>query len=68
MTNGGPESKGETIVTTIEVDKKLFLDFKALCVLKELKISEEIENLIRKRVEELSKRLDFPSSNGTEKS
>lgn len=68
MSNGESESKDETIVTTIEIEKKLFLDFKALCVLKELKISEEIENLIRKRVEELSKKMDFPSGNGTAKS
>ncbi len=57
MSNGDPD----TVVTTIEVNKKLFLDFKALCVLKELKISEEIENLIKKRVEELSKNVDFPA-------
>ena len=57
MSNGDQE----TIVTTIEVNKKLFLDFKALCVLKELKLSEEIESLIRKRVEELSKKLEFPT-------
>lgn len=59
MVNGGEE---ETIVTTIEVNKKVFLDFKALCVLKEFKLSEEIGSLIKKRVEELSKKVDFPAA------
>jgi len=45
----------ETITTTIEVSKELFLKFKALCVLKELTISGEIEKLIRSRVDELTK-------------
>ncbi|MFH1978761.1 MAG: hypothetical protein ABIJ92_05530 [Candidatus Aenigmatarchaeota archaeon] len=44
-----------TITTTIEVDKKLFLNFKSLCVLKEKKLSNEIEGLIKKRVEEMKK-------------
>jgi len=44
----------ETITTTIEVDKELFLKFKALCVLNETTISGEIEKLIRKRVEEMA--------------
>ncbi len=57
-----PNGDADTIVTTIEINKKTFLDFKALCVLKELKLSEEIENLIKKRVEELSKKLEFPST------
>jgi hypothetical protein len=57
-----PEQKPETITTTIEVDKELFLKFKALCVLKELKISSEIERLIKRRVEELSESTDLPSS------
>jgi len=45
----------QTITTTIEVEKELFLKFKALCVLKELKISGEIEKLIRGWVEEAEK-------------
>jgi len=56
------EEKPDTITTTIEIEKELFLKFKALCVLKELKISSEIERLIRKRVEELSESADLPSS------
>jgi hypothetical protein len=56
------EHKPETITTTIEVEKDLFLKFKALCVLKELKISSEIERLIKRRVEELSGSTDLPSS------
>jgi hypothetical protein len=55
-----PEQKPETITTTIEIEKELFLKFKALCVLKELKISSEIERLIKKRVEELSESTDLP--------
>ena len=57
-----PEQKPETITTTIEIEKDLFLKFKALCVLKELKISSEIERLIKRRVEELSESTDLPSS------
>jgi hypothetical protein len=53
------EGKPETITTTIEVDKDLFLKFKALCVLKQLTISGEIEKLIKKRVDELSEGLEF---------
>ncbi|MBI4181680.1 MAG: hypothetical protein HY520_01805 [Candidatus Aenigmarchaeota archaeon] len=49
-----PESRPETMTTTIEVDKELFLKFKALCVLNETTISGEIEKLIRKRVEQLA--------------
>jgi len=45
--------KEEKIRTTINIDKKVFLKFKSLCALKELKLSDEIENLIRKRIEEL---------------
>jgi hypothetical protein len=56
-----PEQKPETITTTIEIEKDLFLKFKALCVLKELKLSSEIERLIRKRVEELSEGTDLLS-------
>lgn len=43
----------EKIRTTIIVNKKLFLKFKSLCALNELKISEEIEKLIKKKIEEL---------------
>ena len=57
-----PEQKPDTITTTIEIEKDLFLKFKALCVLKELKISSEIERLIKRRVEELSESTDLPSS------
>jgi hypothetical protein len=56
-----PEQKPETITTTIEIEKDLFLKFKALCVLKELKISSEIERLIKRRVEELSESTELPS-------
>ena len=51
-----PEEKqvAETITTTIEIDKELFLKFKALCVLNEMTLSSEIEKLIKKRVEQLS--------------
>ena len=45
----------ETITTTIEVDKELFLKFKALCVLKELKISGEIGKMIGRWVDETEK-------------
>ena len=53
----GTESP-ETITTTIEVDKDLFLKFKALCVLNETTLSREIEKLIKKRVEQLTIRQD----------
>ena len=49
------QDQPETVTTTIEVEKELFLKFKALCVLKELKISGEIEKLIRRWVEEAEK-------------
>ncbi len=52
----------ETITTTIEVTKDMFLKFKALCVLKELTISGEIEKLIKRRVDELSKTTDIIQS------
>ncbi len=48
------EAGQETITTTIEVNKELFLKFKALCVLKELTISGEIEKLIKSRVDQLT--------------
>jgi len=48
--------KPETITTTIEIDKDVFLKFKALCVLNETTLSGEIEKLIKKRVEQLSSR------------
>lgn len=60
--SNGESADSETVVTTIEINKKLFLDFKAFCVLKELKISEEIESLIRRRVEELAKKTTLPST------
>ena len=53
--------EAETITTTIEINKDLFLMFKALCVLKELTLSGEIEKLIKKRVDELSKTSDLPA-------
>jgi len=55
-----PEEKetAETTTTTIEVDKEIFLKFKALCVLNETTISGEIEKLLRKRVEQLSNKGD----------
>jgi hypothetical protein len=37
----------EKLTTTIEVDKELFLKFKALCVLKEAKMSGVIEEMIK---------------------
>ena len=48
------QEKPETITTTIEVDKDLFLKFKAFCVLNETTISGEIEKLLRKRVEQMA--------------
>jgi hypothetical protein len=48
--------KPETITTTIEVDKDMFLKFKAFCVLNEITISGEIEKLLRKRVEQMANR------------
>ncbi len=48
------EEKQETITTTIEISKDLFLKFKSLCVLNEATISGEIEKMIKKRVEQLS--------------
>ena len=44
----------ETITTTIEVNKELFLKFKSICVLRELKLSEIIEKMIRKWVDDNS--------------
>jgi hypothetical protein len=49
----------ETMTTTIEVDKDLFLKFKALCVLNETTISKEVERLIKERVAELSKNMNL---------
>jgi len=46
--------KPETLTTTIEVDKELFLKFKALCVLTQTTLSSEIEKMIKKRVEQLA--------------
>ena len=56
------ERKAETITTTIEIDKELFLKFKALCVLNESTLSGEIERLIKKHVDKLSETL--PGKNG----
>lgn len=53
---GSETDKPETLTTTIEVGKDLFLRFKALCVLNEKTISGEIEELIRQRVEKLVKK------------
>jgi hypothetical protein len=50
---GPPPQERSTITTTIEVDKDIFLKFKALCVLNQITISGEIEKLIRRRVDEL---------------
>jgi len=44
----------EKLTTTIEVDKELFLKFKALCVLKEAKMSSVIEDMIKGWVENAS--------------
>ncbi|MBI4163999.1 MAG: hypothetical protein HY512_03995 [Candidatus Aenigmarchaeota archaeon] len=49
------DEEATTITTTIEVDKETFLKFKALCVLKELKISGEIEKLIKRWIDETEK-------------
>jgi len=56
MPEGDSAESKEKITTTIEVDKELFLKFKALCVLNETTISGEIENLLRKRVGQLTKK------------
>jgi hypothetical protein len=49
MTENNEERKitAEKLTTTIEVDKELFLKFKALCVLKESKMSSVIEDMIK---------------------
>jgi len=47
--------KKNKIVTTIEIDKELFLKFKALCVLEEKTISSVIEELLKDRVTEMGK-------------
>jgi hypothetical protein len=56
MPEGDSAESKEKITTTIEVDKDLFLKFKALCVLNETTISGEIENLLKKRVDQLTKK------------
>jgi hypothetical protein len=38
--------------TSIEINKNIFIKFKALCALKNLKMSEEIEKMIKKRLDE----------------
>ena len=50
---------GEKTTTSIEVDKELFLKFKSLCVLKQLKMSGVIEELIKDWVERESKGIDL---------
>jgi hypothetical protein len=52
---------GEKLTTTIEVDKELFLRFKALCVLKEEKMSSVIEDMIRKWVDGASTTISIES-------
>jgi hypothetical protein len=52
------DSIKETMTTTIEVEKEVFLKFKALCVLNETTISGEIEKLLRKKVEQLARKDD----------
>jgi hypothetical protein len=56
MTDANEEKRvvSEKLTTTIEVDKELFLKFKALCVLKEDKMSGVIEEMIRGWVENAS--------------
>jgi len=46
------EAEPETITTTIEVNKDIFLKFKALCVLREVTISSMIEKMIKRWIEE----------------
>lgn len=58
------EEKPETITTTIEIEKDVFLKFKALCVLNETAISREIEKLIRKSVEQQASKGSDILSNG----
>lgn len=58
--------EGEKMTTTIEIEKDLFLKFKALCVLNEKTLSGEIESLIKDRVEKLSKRADNAIVNSME--
>jgi hypothetical protein len=63
MSNGS--NAPEKTTTTIEIDKELFLKFKALCVLKELKISGEIEKMVRSWVDERG--TDVAASNPNQK-
>ena len=49
----------ETLTTTIEVNKDLFLKFKAFCVLKETTLSGEIEKMIRKWVDTNAEKSDM---------
>ncbi|MGC9310496.1 MAG: hypothetical protein ACP5E4_02100 [Candidatus Aenigmatarchaeota archaeon] len=49
----------EKLTTTIEVDKDLFLKFKALCVLKEIKMSSIIEEMIRQWVDDSSQSISI---------
>lgn len=61
MPEDGEEKKGgsEKLTTTIEVDKELFLKFKALCVLKEFKMSSIIEDMIRTWVDDSSQSISI---------
>ncbi|MBN2094931.1 MAG: hypothetical protein JW727_02690 [Candidatus Aenigmarchaeota archaeon] len=63
MSEVSEEKKGvsEKLTTTIEVDKELFLKFKALCVLKEMKMSSVIEEMIKKWVDEASTSISIES-------
>jgi hypothetical protein len=63
MPEANEEKKGvgEKLTTTIEVDKDLFLKFKALCVLKEAKMSSIIEEMIRKWVDGASTTISIES-------
>lgn len=53
-----------TITTTIEIDKDVFLRFKAWCVINEKTISGEVENLLRKKVEEMPEVNSLVKENG----
>jgi Ribonuclease G/E len=63
MTDANEEKKAsaEKLTTTIEVDKELFLKFKALCVLKEDKMSSVIENMIKSWVDNASTSISIES-------
>ncbi len=56
------KSSTEKLTTTIEVDKELFLKFKALCVLKESKMSSIIEDMIKGWVDNASTSISIESN------